>query len=153
MKKMNKKWIALCSTAVAAVYTAGFYTTDTQAVNNQPIHHIAKNVQTTSQTIKGTKGSSNQVNNLYKDGIFTGTGMNRRGSIDVQVTIKNDQIIAVQISNFAMHYSESDVVGLPNEVMQKQSAQVTNVSGATYSTQAFEDAVQDALNQAQNEVG
>jgi uncharacterized protein with FMN-binding domain len=49
-----------------------------------------------------------------------------------------------------MHYSESDVVGLPDEVVQKQNAQVTNVSGATYSTQAFEDAVQDALSQAQN---
>ncbi|PLS03769.1 FMN-binding protein [Neobacillus cucumis] len=155
MKKMNKKWIALCSTAVAAVYAAGYYTTDTQAVNNQPIQHIATNVQTNNQTLNHTKRTSHpvQVKKLYKDGIFTGTGMNRRGFIDVQVTIKNDQITAVEISDFAMHYSESDVVGLPNEVLQKQSAQVNNVSGATYSTQAFEDAVQDALNQAHNEVG
>ena len=79
--------------------------------------------------------------------------MNRRGTIAVQVNIKNDQITAVEISDFAMHYSQSDVVGLPNEVLQKQSAQVNNVLGATYSTQAFEDAVQDALNQAHNEVG
>jgi len=66
LKKMNKKWIALCSTAVVAVYTAGFYTTDTQAVNSQPIQHIAKNLQTTSQAVNGTKGSSNQVNNFIK---------------------------------------------------------------------------------------
>ncbi|HEY2422344.1 MAG TPA: FMN-binding protein [Neobacillus sp.] len=49
-----------------------------------------------------------------------------------------------------MHYTESDVVGLPDEVLQKQSAQVMNVSGATYSTQAFQDAVQGALDQAKN---
>jgi uncharacterized protein with FMN-binding domain len=49
-----------------------------------------------------------------------------------------------------MHYSERDVVGLPNEVLQNQSPRVTNVSGATYSTQAFEDAVQEAISQAQN---
>jgi uncharacterized protein with FMN-binding domain len=49
-----------------------------------------------------------------------------------------------------MHYSERDVVGLPDEVLKNQSAQVDNVSGATYSTQAFQDAVQDALSQAQN---
>jgi uncharacterized protein with FMN-binding domain len=35
-------------------------------------------------------------------------------------------------------------------VIQKQSAQVDNVSGATYSTQAFQDAIQEALNQALN---
>jgi uncharacterized protein with FMN-binding domain len=68
----------------------------------------------------------------------------------VAVTIKADKIMDVEISNFAMHYSESDVVGLPDEVLQKQSAQVDNVSGATYSTQAFENAVQEALFQAQN---
>ena len=49
-----------------------------------------------------------------------------------------------------MHYSESDIVGLPDEVLQKQNAQVKNVTGATYSTQAFQDAVQEALDQARN---
>jgi uncharacterized protein with FMN-binding domain len=68
----------------------------------------------------------------------------------VQVTIKNDKIKDVEISDFAMHYSESDVVGLPDEVLKKQNAQVMNVSGATYSTQAFQDAVQEALDQARN---
>ncbi|MFC5529062.1 FMN-binding protein [Cohnella yongneupensis] len=74
--------------------------------------------------------------------------MNRRGSIEVTITIENDKITDVEISRFAMHYSESDVVDLPDEVLHNQSAQVDNVSGATYSTNAFEDAVQNALDQA-----
>ena len=159
MKKMDKKWVILCSTAVAAVYAAGYVTTEPQAAAiSQPIQHVATNVQTIHKTTlnihkeKDSKPTS-KPKSLYKDGTFSGTGMNRRGSIDVAITIKNDKITNVEISDFAMHYSESDVVGLPDEVLQKQSAQVTNVSGATYSTQAFEDAVQSALDQAHNVAG
>lgn len=152
MKKMDKKWIILCSTAIAAVYTAGFVTTESQANINQPNQHVGNSFQTSSSTLNYSTGSI-QTNSLYKDGIFTGTGMNRRGSIEVQVTIHNDKITDVEISDFAMHYSESDVVGLPDEVLQNQSAQVQNVSGATYSTEAFQDAIQDALDQAQNAKG
>jgi uncharacterized protein with FMN-binding domain len=162
MKKLDKKWVLLCSTAIAAVYGAGYYTTETQAaVGQPPIQHIATNVQTNHNLLQGKSENTskaiskptNKPSSLYKNGTFTGTGMNRRGSIDVAVTIKNDKITNVEISNFAMHYSERDVVGLPDEVLQKQSAQVMNVSGATYSTQAFEDAVQEALDQAQNTAG
>ncbi|MCC3372050.1 FMN-binding protein [Cohnella sp. REN36] len=88
------------------------------------------------------------ANKRYNDGTYTGTGSNRRGYIQVAVTVKRDKITDVEISDFAMHYSESDVVDLPDEVLQKQSSQVDNVSGATYSTRAFEDAVADALSQA-----
>lgn len=150
MKKMDKKWVILCSTAIAAVYTAGFVTTESQAISNQPIQQVVSNDQTNNSTVNNSNGSNIQSTSLYKDGTFTGTGMNRRGSIEVQVTIKSDKITDVQISDFAMHYSERDVVGLPDEVLQNQSAQVQNVSGATYSTEAFQDAIQQALDQAQN---
>jgi uncharacterized protein with FMN-binding domain len=149
LAKMNKRLVVLCSTALAAVYSAGYFTTETQASMQQTPLHTQSNIQTkSSQT--NIQVNSSQTNRRYKDGTFTGTGSNRRGSIEVAVTIKNDKITDVEISNFAMHYSESDVVGLPDEVLQNQSPQVENVSGATYSTQAFEDSVQDALSQAQN---
>lgn len=150
MKKMDKKWVLLCSTAIAAVYTAGYFTTETQAANGQLKPYTASYVQPNSPTSNQTDVSGGQTQSRFKDGTYTGMGMNRRGSIEVQVTIQNDQITDVEISNFAMHYSERDVVGLPDEVLQNQSAEVQNVSGATYSTEAFQDAVQEALNQAQN---
>jgi uncharacterized protein with FMN-binding domain len=139
MAKMSKKWIALCSAAIGAIYTAGYYTTEDQA--NASL--IQPTYQTQQTKMAETKG-------IYKNGTYTGTGSNRRGSIEVAVTINNDKITDVTISNFAMHYSESDVVGLPDEVLQKQSARVNNVSGATYSTKAFQDGIQDALSQARN---
>ncbi|NOU86041.1 FMN-binding protein [Paenibacillus sp. LMG 31460] len=139
MAKMNKKWVALCSTAIGAIYAAGYFATETKATIQQP-----------QQQVQVTQTKSSQINRLYKEGTYLGTGSNRRGSIQVAVTIKSDKITDVEISHFAMHYTIDDVVGLPQEVMQKQSAQVRNVSGATYSTQAFKDAVQDALSQARN---
>lgn len=139
MAKMNKKWVALCSTAIGAIYAAGYFATETQATIQQP-----------QQQVQLTQTKSSQINRLYKEGTYMGTGSNRRGSIQVAVTIKSDKITDVEISHFAMHYTIDDVVGLPQEVVQKQSAQVRNVSGATYSTQAFKDAVQDALSQARN---
>jgi uncharacterized protein with FMN-binding domain len=176
MAKMSKKWIALYSTVIGAVYTAGYFSTEAQAnaLQVEPVHQTqqaqpAKQVQQahptqqvqqahpTQQTrpklavqsqVVHTKVS--QIKRKYKEGTFTGTGSNRRGSIQVAVKIKNDKITDVTIRDYGMHYSESDIDGLPDEVVQKQSASVNNVSGATYSTQAFQDAIQDALTQAQN---
>ena len=152
MAKMDKKWIILCSTAVAAIYTSGYLTTEIQANNIRiPKHDIHLNNKSQASDLKSSKiHSIVKKNSKYKNGSYQGTGMNRRGTIEVTVTIKNDKITDVEISDFGMHYSESDVVGLPDEVLQHQNSQVNNVSGATYSTQAFEDAVQDALSKAEN---
>jgi uncharacterized protein with FMN-binding domain len=138
MANMSKKWIIICSTAIGAIYAGDYFATDTQAMMQQ------------SQQQVNVQAANNPKNQLYKDGTYQGSGMNRRGSLGTAVTVKNDKITDVEIINFAMHYSIDDVVGLPQEVLQNQSAQVNNVSGATYSTQAFEDAVQEALSQAQN---
>jgi uncharacterized protein with FMN-binding domain len=166
MAKMNKKWIALCSTAIAAVYAAGYMTTETQASMAQPKPlpqvQVGSNGGQSQDSASDSSAPSSAPSysvppssvpspaSLYKDGTYTGMGSNRRGYIQVTVTIKKDKITDVTISDFAMHYSESDVVGLPSEVLQNQSANVQNVSGATYSTQAFVDAVQAAISQAQN---
>lgn len=168
MANMNKKWVALCTAALGAVYATGYITTEAQGsqtalsgtqnpaqisiqtgnTQNNNAQNFTYSTGSKSQSSDST--APNKAQSKYKNGTFTGLGMNRRGSIQVKVTIHNDKITNVKINNFAMHYSESDVVGLPNEVLKYQSAQVDNVSGATYSTLAFENAVQDALAQAQN---
>ncbi|MFC5651625.1 FMN-binding protein [Paenibacillus solisilvae] len=144
MAKMSKKWIVLCSAAIGAMYVSEYMITDTHATAAPPISIS----QTVSPSLNNPVPSA--ASQIYRDGTFTGMGSNRRGAIQVDVTLKNDKITDVQISQFAMHYSESDVVGLPDEVLQNQSAQVDNVSGATFSTRAFEEAVQNALDQARN---
>ncbi|MFC3747048.1 FMN-binding protein [Paenibacillus sp. GCM10012306] len=141
MAKMNKKWVALCSTAIVAVYTAGYWTTEAEKPNEltSPIPHVQA---------ANSNSVSSPISSKYNDGTYTGTGSNRRGTIQVKVAITNDQITDVEISDFAMHYTIDDIAGMPNEVLRIQTADVKNVSGATYSTRAFSDAVQDALNLA-----
>ncbi|REE66738.1 uncharacterized protein with FMN-binding domain [Paenibacillus taihuensis] len=151
MAKMKKKWVVLCSTAIAAVYTAGYWATESDK-SNIPVNAVYSSPSATSSTSgSGTAqvlDSQSQVSSKYNDGTYVGMGSNRRGTIQVSVAIENDRITDVEISDFAMHYSIDDVVGMPDEVLQIQSANVENVSGATYSTRAFSDAVQDALDQA-----
>ncbi|WP_235822204.1 FMN-binding protein [Gottfriedia luciferensis] len=141
---MNKKWVTICSTAIGAIYAAGYFTTDIQdsKVVSPKIEQV--NVPINKNKNKIVKKS------FYKNGIFYGMGSNRRGSIQIALKINEDKIIDVEISNYGMHYSEKDIVNLPNEVVHVQSSQVQNVSGATFSTQAFKDAVQDALLKARN---
>lgn len=150
MAKMDKKWIILCSSAIAAIYTAGFVSTHDQAVTSMPPNQqVQMDIQSNQNGQSENVTESGQSNSVYQDGVYVGMGSNRRGSMEVTVTIQNDKITDVEISNYGMHYPEYYTDGLPDEVVQNQSEQVQNVSGATYSTEAFKDAVQEALNQAQ----
>jgi len=89
------------------------------------------------------------------DGTYTGASVNTRfGAVQVQVTIAGGSISkldalhltnadgrSVQISNYAAPI-------LRSEVLNSQSTRVSNVGGATYTTQAYLTSVQSALDQA-----
>ncbi len=84
----------------------------------------------------------------YRDGTYNGSGTSRRGGIDVALTIQGGKVAAVQISHSTTYYPVSRIARLPGEVVDRQSAQVDMVSGATDSSRAFRAAVADALTQA-----
>jgi uncharacterized protein with FMN-binding domain len=64
------------------------------------------------------------------------------------VTIQGGRIASVTITRATTQYPVSDIAGLPNQVVQRQSAQVDVVSGATYSATAFRSAVTQAPSKA-----
>jgi len=134
MAKINPKWILLCSAAIGAVYTTGYIITDPGA-----------QAAVRTETVPYQNG---QKTSLYKDGTYKGQGTNQYGMVEVSVTIKNHKITQVQITNCNTHYSESYLYHLPAQVIKYQGADVDVVSGATASTEDFQTAVQDALNQA-----
>ena len=71
----------------------------------------------------------------YKDGTYTGWGSCRHGDIQAQVTIEGGKITVARISQCLTRYS-CDVIGrLPPEVLQRQSAEVDWVTGATQSAE------------------
>ena len=80
-----------------------------------------------------------------RDGTYSGTGTSRRGNVTVSVTVAGGKISNVSITSVTTQYPVSRISTLPGQVVSRQSAQVDNVSGATYSAQAFRLAVQAAL--------
>jgi uncharacterized protein with FMN-binding domain len=99
--------------------------------------------------------SASASTSTAKDGKFTGDTVGTRyGNVQVAVTISGGQITdvtalqltddggrSVQISNRAAPI-------LRSEVLQSQSASVSNVSGATYTAEAYLTSLQSALDQA-----
>ncbi|MFI5232260.1 MAG: FMN-binding protein, partial [Gemmatimonadales bacterium] len=83
-----------------------------------------------------------------KDGVYYGWGTSRHGDIQASVEIKSGKIIGAYISQCLTQYSCSWVSALPGQVVQRQSAEVDYVSGATQSSNAFYYAVIDALKKA-----
>jgi uncharacterized protein with FMN-binding domain len=85
---------------------------------------------------------------VYKDGTYKGWGTCRHGDIEAQVVIEAGRIASASISQCLTRYS-CDVIGrLPPQVIQRQSAEVDYVTGATESANAFYYAVLGALGKA-----
>ncbi|MNN58208.1 FMN-binding domain protein [compost metagenome] len=148
-------------TALANMNSSAIFTDNTSAadMSTPPASSPAPAVQNPGNSGTSTSSAEKAVpsatiapakKSMYTDGTYTGLGSNRRGSIEVTVSIQNDQITDVEISQYDMHYSEGYVADLPSEVVQNQSPQVANVSGATYSSKAFKSAVQNALMSARS---
>ena len=84
----------------------------------------------------------------YKDGAYLGWGTSRHGDIQAAVVIEEGRIASATIAQCLTRYSCSVIAKLPPQVAQRQSPEVDYVSGATQSTNAFYDAVVDALSKA-----
>jgi uncharacterized protein with FMN-binding domain len=83
-----------------------------------------------------------------KDGMFIGWGSSRHGDIQATVMVKEGKIVGAVISECLTQYSCSWISMLPQQVIDRQSAEVDFVSGATQSTYAFYYAVVNALKKA-----
>jgi uncharacterized protein with FMN-binding domain len=155
-KKMPRGLVALSSSAVAAIYLAGFVYTQSADAG---LASVAASVPTTAMASSTTVPTSTPVassptstavstTNAYRDGTYTGSGTSRRGNVNVSLTIQSGRIANVTISSVTTQYPASRIAGLSAQVVARQSSQVDNVSGATYSAQAFSLAVQAALSKA-----
>lgn len=84
------------------------------------------------------------------DGTYQGQAVGYQyGTIQVAVVISGGQIADVQnIIAQATHGRDQAFPMLLSEVLQAQSANISNLSGATYTTQAYQQAVQSALDTA-----
>jgi uncharacterized protein with FMN-binding domain len=110
---------------------------------------VAERAAPTAQpTAPAAVTAPQQTQASLKDGTFTGQGSSRRGDVWVSVEIQSGHIANVTITRSTLQYPLRDIAGLPSQVVQRQSAQVDIVSRATYSSQAFKQAVSEALSKA-----
>lgn len=83
-------------------------------------------------------------------GIFEGKAESLMGNISVRVVIEKSEIKNIDILEYADTPGYSDTVFeyLPKRVIEKDSTDVDLVTGATLTSKAFLEAVNDALKKA-----
>jgi len=81
----------------------------------------------------------------WKDGTWKGWGTCRHGDIQAAVVIENGKITSATIADCQTRYSCDVIDKLPPEVVQRQTADVDRVGGATQSADAFYFAIYEAL--------
>ena len=97
-----------------------------------------------------TEEESDASENVYKDGIYTGSAQGFGGAITVQVTLANDEITDIQVTSAPGEDSAYLSQGVISSIISAQSTDVDTVSGATFSSTGIINAVVDALGKAEN---
>ncbi|HEY4151928.1 MAG TPA: FMN-binding protein [Pseudolysinimonas sp.] len=134
--------------ASAGVLVAGFQ-----------IGAAANSATTTTTTgstgATGSTGGSDTISGTAKDGTFTGTTIDTRfGAMQVQVVISGGKITDVKVLQATNREGRSVEISnradplLRSEVLQAQSANVSTIGGATYTSDGYLQSLQSALDQA-----
>ncbi len=98
-----------------------------------------------------------QQNGLYKDGTYTGPEVDATyGYVKVQATVQNGKISNVQFLEYPNDRRTSQRINayavpyLTQEALQAQNANVDLITGATLTSEAFQQSLQSALDQAKS---
>jgi uncharacterized protein with FMN-binding domain len=89
-----------------------------------------------------------EVAKKWHDGTYSGWGSSRHGDIEAAVDIQDGRIVKAYITQCLTRYSCSRIAAIIPQVVERQSAEVDYVSGATQSTDAFYYAIVEALSKA-----
>jgi len=163
---------ALLSTVLGLVLLLSFKTPEAsgiasssrtnQAVVDQPVGGKSQSGTSTSHSgSSGTSGGTGKTaagaggTSGYADGTFTGQDVSMRyGDVQVQVTISGGavtDVTALQLPNGDGHSSRISSIVEPmlrSEALQAQTASIDLISGATYTSGAYKQSLQSALDTA-----
>ena len=163
---------ALLSTVLGLVLLLSFKTPEAsgiasssrtnQAVVDQPVGGKSQSGTSTSHSgSSGTSGGTGKTatgaggTSGYADGTFTGQDVSMRyGDVQVQVTISGGavtDVTALQLPNGDGHSSRISSIVEPmlrSEALQAQTASIDLISGATYTSGAYQQSLQSALDTA-----
>lgn len=87
----------------------------------------------------------------YKDGTYSGSAQGFNGPVGVSVTISKDKITSVSVTSSTDDEPYiTNAKALCSKIVSSNSADVSGVSGATYSSNGIKGAVKAALAKAEN---
>src|SRR5271168_3052611 len=149
MKNIYKYLIGLLVIIIIVIY-AIFYSKSSPVIAPPP---VSSGMSDTSSV--GTSTGSTQV--AYKDGTYTGKVADAYyGNLQVEAIISGGKLTDVKFLEYptsgahSVQVNEEAIPTLTSEAIAAQSANVDIVSGATQSSQAFQESLSDALSQAQS---
>lgn len=104
---------------------------------------------TTSQGASSTESSVTETIQMTP-GTYEGTAAGMRGDLTVSVTVDETHILSVEVTNTVDSpvISDAAINIVPGQIVEHQSVQVDNVTGATMTSLAIKNAVTNALEQA-----
>ncbi|WP_329048865.1 FMN-binding protein [Amycolatopsis sp. NBC_01488] len=146
--------IAIAFAATVSVVVLLFsYRTSTDAnpvAAGRPLGRTQPSHTAAPPTASGTAGAG-----TAGAGTFTGDAADTRyGPVQVQITVSGGKITDAQAVQYPqesgrdVRINSSAVPELNQEALQAQSAQIDTVSGATYTSEGYQQSLQSALDQA-----
>ena len=150
--------VAIIATVIGVVLLFSFKT-PTQARTRTPSADVSQASPSPSpspsDSSAATPSPSPSSASAYKDGSYTGQDIvTQFGDVQVKVTIAGGKISDVQAVQLPFDRQRSAEISayvrqpLHDEVLQAQGAQIDLISGATFTSDAYAQSVQSALDQA-----
>lgn len=131
------------------------------SAENYPVDTLSTATYTTNaiinvvnEALAGGKADLSNVEIAFTPGTYTGNGKGRAGNIEVNVTVSENSIIAIEVGANAETVGLKDFafIDMRDEILANQSLSVDTVAGATMTCSGFLTAVTDALTQASNQM-
>ena len=134
--------------------------TETKAAAKTETKTSSKSNTSTNTASSGSTASSSAAHAAakpaeptykYKDGTYSGSAQGFNGPVGVSVTVSKDKITAVSVTSSTDDEPYiSNAKALCSHMVSANSADVSGVSGATYSSNGIKGAVKAALAKAKN---
>ena len=140
------------STTGSGSFTSGSGSSSASSSSSNSSSSSTKSGSTSSASPSASASSSG-----LKDGTFTGQSVDTRyGPVQVRVTVSGGKITQVDVPTYPtesfrdQEINQQAVPQLVSETLSAQSAKIDMVSGATFTSDGYEQSLQSALDQAKS---
>jgi uncharacterized protein with FMN-binding domain len=154
---MRRIAIAAAATVSIVVLLFSYRTStdQTPVAAGRPLGGGTQPTRTTGPATPASPGSTASPSSTGGSGTFTGGAADTRyGPVQVQITVAGGKITDAQAVQYPqesgrdVRINSAAVPELNQETLQAQSAQIDTVSGATYTSEGYQQSLQSAIDAA-----